>query len=42
MELADFPGKYAPPEGALLLATAGGEVAGTAARYASSTRLPAR
>lgn len=30
-ELADFPGKYAPPEGALLLATAGGEVAGTVA-----------
>jgi ribosomal protein S18 acetylase RimI-like enzyme len=30
-ELADFPGKYAPPEGALLLATAGGEAAGTVA-----------
>lgn len=30
-ELADFPGKYAPPEGALLLATVGGEAAGTVA-----------
>ena len=30
-ELADFPGKYAPPEGALLLATIGGEAAGTVA-----------
>jgi len=30
-ELADFPGKYAPPDGALLLATAGGEAAGTVA-----------
>jgi putative acetyltransferase len=30
-ELADFPGKYAPPEGALLLATAGREAAGTVA-----------
>ena len=30
-ELADFPGKYAAPEGALLLATADGEAAGTVA-----------
>ena len=30
-ELADFPGKYAPPEGALLLATVGGAAAGTVA-----------
>jgi putative acetyltransferase len=30
-ELADFPGKYAPPEGALLLATVDGEAAGTVA-----------
>jgi hypothetical protein len=30
-ELADFPGKYAPPEGALLLATVGGEAAGAVA-----------
>ena len=30
-ELAGFPGKYAPPEGALLLATADGEAAGTVA-----------
>ena len=30
-ELADFPGKYAPPEGALLLATVSGEAAGTVA-----------
>ena len=30
-ELADFPGKYAPPEGALLLAKAGDEAAGTVA-----------
>lgn len=30
-ELADFPGKYAPPDGALLLATAAGEAAGTVA-----------
>ncbi|MCW5734737.1 MAG: GNAT family N-acetyltransferase [Enhydrobacter sp.] len=30
-ELADFPGKYAPPGGALLLATLGGEPAGTVA-----------
>ena len=30
-ELADFPGKYVPPEGALLLATVGGEAAGTVA-----------
>ena len=30
-ELADFPGKYAPPEGALLLATVGGEAGDTVA-----------
>jgi ribosomal protein S18 acetylase RimI-like enzyme len=30
-ELADFPGKYAPPEGALLLATVDGEAAGAVA-----------
>jgi putative acetyltransferase len=30
-ELADFPGKYAPPEGALLLATIDGVPAGTVA-----------
>jgi ribosomal protein S18 acetylase RimI-like enzyme len=30
-ELADFPGKYAAPEGALLLATADGAAAGTVA-----------
>jgi len=30
-ELADFPGKYASPDGALLLATVGGEAAGTVA-----------
>lgn len=30
-ELADFPGKYAAPEGALLLATADGQAAGTVA-----------
>ena len=30
-ELAGFPGKYAPPKGALLLATVGGEAAGTVA-----------
>ena len=30
-ELADFPGKYAPPDGAVLLATVGGEPAGTVA-----------
>ena len=30
-EIADFPGKYAAPEGALLLATADGEAAGTVA-----------
>ena len=30
-ELADFPGKYAPPEGALLLATVDGDAAGTVA-----------
>ena len=30
-ELADFPGKYAAPEGALLLATVGDEAAGTVA-----------
>jgi putative acetyltransferase len=30
-ELADFPGKYAPPEGALLLATVDGAAAGTVA-----------
>lgn len=30
-ELADFPGKYAPPEGALLLATVDGVAAGTVA-----------
>jgi ribosomal protein S18 acetylase RimI-like enzyme len=30
-ELADFPGKYAPPAGALLLATVGDKAAGTVA-----------
>jgi ribosomal protein S18 acetylase RimI-like enzyme len=30
-ELAGFPGKYAPPEGALLLATVAGDAAGTVA-----------
>ena len=30
-ELAGFPGKYAPPEGALLLATVDGDAAGTVA-----------
>ena len=30
-ELADFPGKYAAPDGALLLATVGDQVAGTVA-----------
>lgn len=38
-ELADFPGKYAPPDGALLLATVGGEAAGTVALRKLDARI---
>jgi putative acetyltransferase len=38
-ELADFPGKYAPPEGALLLATVDGAAAGTVALRKLDTNI---
>ena len=39
-ELADLPGRYAPPEGCLLLATQGTEVAGCVACTATPMSNP--